>query len=112
MSKDFKLRIDVTFSDKNMSYATLNWLKKKYHKYAGNKTEFIRQLINSLYKYEQGVIENEGKQELKEEILGYVIKNLNFEDAELNQQKTKLVNDISNKQAQTQDILLDQLENI
>ncbi|AGB40064.1 hypothetical protein Halha_0038 [Halobacteroides halobius DSM 5150] len=121
INDDFKLRIDVTFSNKNMPNEALSWLKDKYYNHAGSKTEFIRKLIISLYKSEQKVnkntnqeIKHEKKQDLKEEVLGYVIKNLKEDDFEIKEDKKEdqLIKDVSKEQARTQDIILDQLNNL
>lgn len=115
MTKEFKLRIDVTFSNKNMPDETLNWLQNEYYNHAGNKADFIRKLVTSLYRYETGAIAKENKKELKEEVLGYVIQKLKLEEVTTNNHQDpeeQLVNEVSEEQAKTQDMIIEQLDHI
>lgn len=114
--KEFELRVDVLFSEKNMKKDILKWLKKKHSHYKGSKADFIRDLIIHLYEYDNGLVKEqdnlkkEVKEEVKEEILGYLMNQLNGNLIKTEEENKGITKEVSQEQAKTQDLLLGQLD--
>jgi len=100
---DFKLRVDVKLSNRTLGEEQLKWVEEEWNNYEGNKSDFIRDLIEIAYQHQ-----NQIKDE-KEDILSKIKQLVNSTPQD---KKETIPEETSQQAAQTMDSLLSQLDNM
>lgn len=107
-----EFRADLVVNEDNTQVEMMEWFEQKYKAHAGTKRDFVRFLVNELYQKEksQSSISQKNieqlKQEVKEEVIDYVLKYLDQEG--LKEEISKKINDLDESQVDAQDKLFSQ----
>lgn len=105
-------RADLVVNEDNTQPEMMEWFEQKYKAHSGTKRDFVRFLLNELYQKEknQSSISQKDieqiKEELKEEVIDYVLKYLDQEG--LKEEISKKINDLDDSQVDVQDKLFSQ----
>lgn len=101
-------RADLVINDSNTQAEMMEWFEMKFKAHSGTKRDFVRFLVNELYQREKSEsnISKKDIDEIKEEVLDYVLKYLNQEG--LKAEISKKINSLDEDQVSAQDRMFGQ----